>query len=283
VKISVIIPTYNRAETIERAVESVLNQTCQDFELRVVDDGSSDNTSSILSKYFSLKNFFYHKIPNRGVSFARNYGVDSSEGEYLAFLDSDDEWHSDKLEKQLKFIEEHPEFSIVHAHERWMRNGVEVKIPKRYQKSGGDIFVRSLDQCIISPSVALMSKDLFLKYGGFREDFTVCEDYDLWLKITSQNQVGFIDEALATKYGGHEDQLSTKFFAMDYWRVLSMNWILENRDLDSNKKLALVEMIIKKGSVLITGYLKHDNLKDLHEIKTVVESAQEIKCYLLKE
>jgi hypothetical protein len=128
-----------------------------------------------------------------------------------------------------------------------------------------------------------MSKDLFLKYGGFREDFTVCEDYDLWLKITSQNQVGFIDEALATKYGGHEDQLSTKFFAMDYWRVLSMNWILENRDLDSNKKLALVEMIIKKGSVLITGYLKHDNLKDLHEIKTVVESAQEIKCYLLKE
>jgi len=283
VKISVIIPTYNRAYLLKRSIESVLNQTYGELELIIIDDGSTDNTNEVVQSYLEDERVRLYQISNSGVSKARNYGVSKSTGSWIGFLDSDDQWHNNKLEEQVKFIDQNPQFKIIHAHENWVRNDKQVKIPKRYRKSGGDIFIRSLDQCMISPSVALISTELFQHYEGFREDFIVCEDYDLWLKITSENEVGFIDSVLCTKYGGHEDQLSMKYFAMDYYRVKSMNWILKNRVLEKQKKLALVEMIIMKGSVLITGYRKHDNLKDLHEIESVVESASQIKCTLLKE
>lgn len=284
VKVSVIIPTFNRAYCLERAIDSVLNQSYRDFEIIVIDDGSTDETESLLQKLLERSaQLRYYKIENSGVSRARNLGVSKSSGEWIGFLDSDDCWHSHKLQRQIDFIHSNPKVQLVHAHEKWVRNGKEVKIPKRYQKSGGDIFIRSLDQCMISPSVALLSRNLFQRYNGFREDYLVCEDYDLWLKITSEYEVGFIDEPLCTKYGGHEDQLSMKYFAMDYFRVKSMQWILENRELEISKKLALLDMLIKKGSVLITGYLKHGNLKDLHEVKSIVESASQIKCSLLKE
>ena len=135
---SVIIPTYNRAHMLERAIKSVLAQTYKNFELIVVDDGSTDETKELLSKY---KDIHYYKIDNSGVSFARNFGVSKSKGKYLCFLDSDDEWLNEKLKAQYQQIE-NTRCLIVYGEETWFRNGIRVNKKKIHQKSGGDIFNR---------------------------------------------------------------------------------------------------------------------------------------------
>jgi glycosyltransferase involved in cell wall biosynthesis len=223
VKFSVIIPTFNRAEKVIRAIESVLSQTFKDYELIVIDDGSTDDTYDLI-KGFPIQ---YHKIENSGVSAARNFGVKLSQGEWLAFLDSDDEWLPNKLELQARFIKEN-DYKVVHGEEIWMRRGKRVNPKLKHKKSGGDIFEASLELCLMSPSTIAIKRELFESYGGFREDFEVCEDYDLWLKITRTNEVGFIEQPIIIKHGGHEDQLSTKHKAMDLWRVKSMQQLLKS-------------------------------------------------------
>jgi glycosyltransferase involved in cell wall biosynthesis len=261
---SVIIPTYNRAHTIERAIESVLNQTFKDFELIVVDDGSTDKTLALLKKYDGKIKLFTQN--NQGVSATRNFAVEHANGSWLAFLDSDDEWLSHKLQLQFDFIQQNNNYPLVHGEEIWIRNGTRVNPKKKHQKGGGDQFLASLKLCAISPSVAVIKKDIFLELGGFREDFPACEDYDLWLKLTSLYEVGFIDNPLVKKYGGHGDQLSQKFKAMDYWRVKSIAWVLENRNLSYEKKDHAVKVLKKKAKILLQGYQKHQNLEHYEEV-----------------
>ncbi len=246
-----------------RAINSVLAQTYKEFELIVVDDGSTDGTKELLSD-LDLK---YIYTPNKGVSHARNRGVEAANGKWIAFLDSDDEWLPTKLERQIEYLKDNPDCQLVHGEEIWIRNGVRVNQMNKHKKSGGDIFIRSLKLCLISPSAVILRKELLLQMEGFREDFEVCEDYDLWLKITSLYQVGFIKTPILKKYGGHEDQLSRKFFAMDYWRVKSMVWVFGNRDLDTDKKLSLLKVLKKKCEVLLKGYEKHQNLTHFKEVE----------------
>lgn len=266
---SIIIPTYNRAHTIQRAVESVFKQTFTDYELIIVDDGSTDKTNEVMN--FLVKNKPNHvpikllTIENRGVSGARNYGADKSIGAWLAFLDSDDEWLKDKLQKQYDFIQDNPQFELVHGEEIWYRNGKRVNQKNIHKKEGGDIFERCTELCLISPSAVVIDRALFKKLGGFREDFPVCEDYDLWLKITANREVGYIETPLINKYGGHEGQLSQKFKAMDLWRVRSLKWILENEQLEENKAKKAREVGLKKSEILINGFQKHDNTEHLEE------------------
>ena len=269
-KISVIIPTFNRADTILRAVDSVLAQSYKDFELIVIDDGSSDNTYHVLSPYIERNQLHYFKQENKGVSAARNYAVKKSNGHWISFLDSDDSWLPHKLETQVDYINSNPSCSLVHGEEIWIRNGKRVNPKKKHAKSGGDIFVRSLELCLISPSAVILRRELFDHMGGFREDFEVCEDFDLWLKITSLYEVGFIKEPIINKYGGHQDQLSRKYFAMDLWRVRSIAWILENRSLSDLKREKALNILKHKCEVLINGYKKHDNLKDLDEVEKIL-------------
>ena len=273
--VNVVIPTFNRAYCIEKAIVSVLNQTFKDFELWVIDDGSTDNTDELLNKYKSDKRFNYFKIKNAGVSKARNIGVSKSESEWIAFLDSDDEWLEDKLERQIQYVKEHSDCKLIHGEELWVRNGKRVNPKKIHKKSGGDIFERSLGLCLISPSAVMLKKDLFIEMNGFDEDFIVCEDYDLWLKICSRYEVGYLSEPVLIKYGGHEDQLSAKYFAMDYYRIKSMHQLNENKNLNKLKKIALFNMIIKKSKILLKGYQKHNNLKDYSEIEYYYKKAQE--------
>ncbi|MCB9095883.1 MAG: glycosyltransferase [Halobacteriovoraceae bacterium] len=273
---SVIIPTHNRASTLPRAVESVLGQTDQDFELIIVDDGSSDSTHKYLEQLPATIKMIKNS-ENKGVSFSRNRGVEQSYAPWLCFLDSDDEWLPHKLKRQKEFILQHPEFSILHGEERWVRNGVRVNPMKKHQKSGGDLFEASLHLCLISPSTVCLSRKLFEEMGGFREDFPVCEDYDLWLKITSAYQVGFIPDELIIKYGGHCDQLSRKYKAMDYYRVKSMQWIYENRKtLSDLQRSQLIDVLTQKAEILINGYKKHQNYSNLEEVRLISQQFQEI-------
>ena len=213
--ISVIIPTFNRAHVLLKAIDSVLKQTYKNFEVIVVDDGSTDGTTELLSSYIKEGKILYLKQENKGVSSARNFGVKSSKGDWLAFLDSDDEWLKHKLQKQVELLTERPDLRLVHGEELWVRNGKRVNQKKIHQKFGGFIYEKCLPLCLISPSAVMIERKLYEEMGGFDEEFTVCEDYDLWLKITSLYEVGFVSDPIIYKYGGHEDQLSHKYFAMD--------------------------------------------------------------------
>ena len=131
-KVSVIIPTFNRLSLISRAIDSVLKQTLKPFEIIVVDDGSSDNTSTLIkNNYKSVKLI---KQKNLGVSKARNVGIKNSSGDWIALLDSDDEWKKNKLEVQIKSLSEHDYYSVCHTNEIWIRNGTRVNQKKRHQK-----------------------------------------------------------------------------------------------------------------------------------------------------
>ncbi len=276
--ISVIIPTYNRAKELERAVNSVLNQNYTNFDLWIIDDGSTDETSKVIEKFQSktLKEdsdfkpaIHYIKTENQGVSAARNLGIRHSKGNWCAFLDSDDEWLKDKLSRQVKFCIDNPDIKIIHGEEIWIRRGKRVNQKKIHQKSGGRIFQKCLKLCLISPSAVMIERALLEEMNGFNEDFVVCEDYDLWLKITSKYTVGYIKEPLITKYGGHEDQLSHKFKAMDYFRVKSIHNLLESSKIEGEDKEKAKEEIVRKADILLLGYEKHNNLEHFNEIKEI--------------
>ncbi len=264
-KISVIIPTYNRWPRVSQAVDSVLRQTWTDFELLLVDDGSTDETLRHLKQNIVDPRVRFFQTANRGVSAARNYGIDKSVGEWVAFLDSDDRWLPEKLEKQMACIKNQPELVWIHGEEIWIRNGVRVNPMKKHKKSAGDIFPQALKLCCVSPSTVMIQRRLFQEVGVFREDFPVCEDYDLWLKISAYHPVGFVEDAVIEKYGGHSDQLSRRYRAMDYWRILSIDTILQ-KNLDLSKKQLAEKELVKKAKILLKGYRKHANLSEYDQI-----------------
>jgi glycosyltransferase involved in cell wall biosynthesis len=277
--ISVIIPTYNRASTILRAVESVLNQTYSNIELIVVDDGSTDETNQLLSPYILNRSVTYHKFENSGVAGARNTGAALARGNWLAFLDSDDEWLPHKLTEQMDFLSTHSKLQIVYTDEIWIRNRVLVNKKNHHQKMGGMIFGECLRQCLIAPSSVLLSKNLFDEMKGFDENYVVCEDYDLWLRISSKYEIGFISKMLIKKYGGHSDQLSTRFFAMDSFRIKSMKNILYDKNLSQLHREQIISTIKEKGDILIKGYLKHENIEAAEDIKKILSDVINSKAY----
>lgn len=272
--ISVIIPTFNRAHVLLRAVDSVLKQSYKHFELIVVDDGSTDHTDELLSSYVREGKIQYLKQENKGVSSARNFGVRSSKGEWLAFLDSDDEWLKVKLQKQVDFLRERPDLRLIHGEELWVRNGKRVNQKKIHQKFGGFIYEKCLPLCLISPSAVMIERKLYEEMGGFDEEFIVCEDYDLWLKITSLYEVGFVPDPIIYKYGGHEDQLSQKYFAMDLWRIKAMLQILKSRTLTEEQQAATSSEITRKARILKLGYEKHQNAQGLSDLMNLLNSYQ---------
>ena len=215
--ISVIIPTLDRCELLRRALDSVLKQTKKPREIIVVDNGSKDNTHQMVTSLFSCVN--YLKENKGGVSAARNKGILSAKSKWIALLDSDDVWKPKKLEKQITFHINNPKYRLIHTNEIWYRNGKFLNQHKKHEKSGGNIFKNSLSLCCVSPSSALLKKDIFNEYGYFDESLEVCEDYDMWIRISAKEEVGYIDDPLVIKHGGHSDQLSKKFWGMDRFRI----------------------------------------------------------------
>ena len=148
--VSVVIPTFNRGHTLNRAIDSVLGQTLLPSEIIVIDDGSTDGTEELISKEYSSVS--YIKTKNKGVSAARNLGMKAAESDWFAFLDSDDQWLPHKLEKQFECLSCSGDFRLVHCDELWIRKGKRVNPKAKHQKQGGYIFEQCLSMCAISPS-----------------------------------------------------------------------------------------------------------------------------------
>ena len=252
-RVSVIIPTYNRGWIIKEAIDSVMAQDYRDFELIIVDDGSTDNTPDILNSYRS--DIMVFRQENQGVSTARNRGLAEASGRFIAFLDSDDLWLPQKLFRQVEFFNKNPDAQICQTEETWIRKGVRVNPKKRHKKPWGMIFESSLALCLVSPSAVMIRRSLFEEVGGFDETLPACEDYDLWLRISCRYPVYLIDTPLIIKRGGHNDQLSASP-GLDKFRIESLKKIVSSDLLSGNQYKAAVKTLKEKCKIYASGCLK---------------------------
>ena len=259
--VSVIIPTFNRAGVLVRAIESALQQSLPAKEIIVVDDGSDDNTQNVVGdlQRGAVIPISYIYQRNSGVSAARNCGIRHAGGEWIAFLDSDDAWLLHKLESQANLIEQHPGFRLCHTQESWIRNGVRVNQMKKHAKSGGHIFQQCLPLCVISPSSAVIHRALFDDVGLFDETLPACEDYDLWLRICAHEAVLFVETPQILKYGGHDDQLSHKHWGMDRFRIQALQNILQDPGLNKSQQQLVIKTLLHKARILRQGAEKRSN------------------------
>ena len=262
--VSVIIPVYNRAKLIDSSINSVINQTYPINEIIVIDDGSIDGTYDLVKSSFPQVILKYQE--NKGVSYARNVGINSAKSKWIAFLDSDDEWLPNKVEEQIDLLNTNSSFKICHTDEIWIRNQVRVNPMKKHRKYGGNIYNNCLPLCVISPSSVIIHKDIFNDVGLFDEELPVCEDYDMWLRICSKYSVLFLDQKLIKKYGGHDDQLSKKYWGMDRYRLIALEKMIDNPNLNTKDRIATINMAIDKAKILQKGYIKHNHKKEAQEM-----------------
>jgi len=256
-KISVIIPTWNRSSYLVRALESVYAQSVLPHEVIVVDDGSTDNTREIIAQHFT--EVLYHYQENQGVSSARNTGIRMAAGDWIALLDSDDCWLPHKLEQQRELLRANPGAGIFRSNEIWIRNGKRVNPMKKHTKYGGDIFQHCLPLCRISPSSTVIRRDLFDEIGLFDESLPACEDYDLWLRMCATYPVLYAEEALLIKYGGHADQLSRRYWGMDRFRIRALEKIVASSTLNAENRAAALAMLLEKLGIVLQGADKRGN------------------------
>jgi len=272
--ISVIIPAYNRASFLDEAIQSVLDQDyfvqndSGSFELLVIDDGSTDNTREIVMSFGEKVN--YHFQEHKGVSAARNLGLDLAQGDYLCFLDSDDLWKKEKISVQMSFMKTFPKAKVCYTEETWIRRGVFVNPKKKHQKYSGWIFDKVLPLCLISLSSALFRREVFVEIGKFDEELLACEDYDFGIRLAHKYPIYLLPKPLIIKRGGHSDQLSRKYRAMDGFRVKALEKALQLGLTSPQEKLVRQE-IVKKCQILVNGYEKRNNRAEARKYLSLID------------
>lgn len=267
--VSAIVPTYNRREMLARALDSIAAQTRPVDEVLVVDDGSTDGSAEMLAARFPGARRL--RCERLGVSAARNRGIAAASGEWVAFLDSDDEWRPAKIERQLAALAAAPEHDLCHTDEVWIRDGVRVNPRRRHAKAGGWIFERCLPLCAISPSSAMVRRAVFDRLGGFDEALPACEDYDFWLRFCSRQPVLYVDEPLVVKHGGHPDQLSRAVVGLDRYRIRALSKVLGDGVLASRDRRAAARTLCEKIDVYAAGARKRGRHAEVDELLALRE------------
>jgi len=279
------------------AVDSVLSQSFPDFELIIVDDGSTDYTKEIVDKYLkgaaskvevigehgqgtqyvlrstNLNRYTLNAIPpipihyyyqnNKGPAAARNKGIKEAKGEFICFLDSDDRFRKQKLKMTYDYIKEYPQYKIFHTEEVWYRNGKILSQKAYHKKPDGYAFESSLRICSISMSTAAIKKEIFNEIGIFDETMPACEDYDFWLRVTSLYPAKLIPSPLTIKEGGHPNQQSKKFAALDRFRIYAIDKILTLERLSDEQKKCAIKELNRKCNIYIKGAKKRGKEKEV--------------------
>jgi glycosyltransferase involved in cell wall biosynthesis len=272
--VSVIIPTYNRCMMLLEAIDSVLAQSFELFELIVIDDGSTDGTAEDLARLAKTNRIQIERIDHGGPAAARNRGVEMARAPLIAFLDSDDLWSPAKLERQLAFMRANPGCAVSQTNEIWIRNGRRVNPGLRHRKRAGDIFIDSLSTCLISVSATMMCTDLFRSLGGFDEIMAAAEDYDLWLRILIDHEAGLLDEPLVTRRGGHPDQTSATTPALDRFRILALTKLLADDRLSPLRRASVIEVLAEKCRIYTGGLRRRGKIDAARLYEWVAEQSR---------
>jgi len=268
--VTIIIPTYNRKSYLEDAIDSVLGQNFTHFGIIVVDDGSDDGTADLVRGLGDPKKLEYMRFSHSGVpGKVRNAGARMAKGNYLAFLDSDDLWKPEKLTRQIAFFEEHPGIRICHSREIWQRGEKIVSQAGQRHRRSGNIFPDALKKCIIGPSTVMMRRELFEEFSGFREDLEIAEDYELWLRITAKYPVGYIDEPLVIKRGGHPDQLSEKYGQIEIFRIKALLLNLEAGAFGGDQRVLAARELARKCRVYAAGCEKRGKSEEARRYREI--------------
>jgi glycosyltransferase involved in cell wall biosynthesis len=274
--LTIIIPTYNRLPFLKSAINSVFCQTYRRFQLIIADDGSTDGTGdNVQSLNNSDENLRYLRLPHCGMpGKVRNAGARLATGDFLAFLDSDDLWKPEKLARQIAFFEEHPDMMICHTREIWQRGEKIVSQAGQKHRRSGYIFADALKKCIIGPSTVMMRRELFEELGGFREDLEIAEDYELWLRITAKYPVGYIDEPLVIKRGGHADQLSEKYGQIEVFRIKALLVNLEAGIFAGEQRELAARELVRKCRIYAQGCEKRGKVEEACWYREIVQRYQ---------
>ncbi len=226
-------------------------------EIIIIDDGSVDQTSEIIKEY--KNKVIYLTQENKGPAAARNLGIKHASGDFIAFLDSDDWWHKDKLKLQIKHMLNNPEYLISHSEETWYRRGQHLNQKNKHKKYQGYIFDKCLPLCGVSLSTVIARAKLFDLVGLFDETLPCCEDYDMWLRVSIGHPYLLIDKPLTLKDGGRPDQLSfIHRIGIDKYRIKSLEKILTQPDILNKEQQALAFQEFKrKCQIYGKGCIKH--------------------------
>jgi glycosyltransferase involved in cell wall biosynthesis len=273
--ISVIIPTYNRASYLKEALESVLAQNywadrppVGDFELLVVDDGSTDRTREVVGQFGGRVS--YHFQAHVGVSSARNLGLRLAKGDYVGFLDSDDLWKREKIQVQMSLFKAFPQAMVCYTEEVWIRNGRHLNPANKHRKYSGWIFDKVLPLCLLSLSSALFRREVFEEIGNFDETLPACEDYDFGIRLAHRYPVHLVTNPLIIKRGGHPDQLSRLYWGMDRFRVQALEKAL-CLGLTSEQERLVREEIIRKSRILVKGFENRRNTGEAAKYRRLID------------
>jgi len=239
---------------LAEAIASVAAQTYRDFALVVVDDGSGDASAHVAAAAMRAGGLDGLLLARRegGVAAARNAGVRAVDSRWIAFLDSDDLWLPDKLGRQMAWLAARPAYRIAQTEERWLEYG-RVRNPRAWHRKEERLFRRSLERCLVSPSAVVIARELYQRCGGFDEAFALCEDYELWLRLTREEPVGLVPETLVVKRGGHPGQLSRSTWGLDRYRVAALLKLLATASLAVAERDAVRATIAAKCGVLAHG------------------------------
>jgi glycosyltransferase involved in cell wall biosynthesis len=213
VLVSIIVPTYNREVFLERALGSALSQTFQDYEILVIDDASTDNTKGLVDRLQNGRIRYFRMDKNGGQCIARNFGIGKSNGRFIAFLDSDDEWLPTKLEKQVHLLSENEKAGAVYCGSYNMddRTGNKDLISSKDYKRGNITMDLLAGLCPPSPSLFMVRSEIIKEVKLFDEHLITFVDVDLWLRISQKYEFDFVDEPLVIKHDHSEDQYISNF------------------------------------------------------------------------
>jgi glycosyltransferase involved in cell wall biosynthesis len=257
--VSIIIPTFNRLSLLHEAVASVFRQTYSPFELIVVDDDSSDHTSTWLEN----EEIRCIRLSHSGKpGHVRNQGVLESSGDVIAFLDSDDLWKPEKLEMQIEFLDKHPNLPLCHTREEWVRGDRMVSQSSQKHARSGDVFADAVKKCVIGPSTVVMKRSIFFDSNMFDPELEIAEDYDLWLRVCSKYSVGYLDRPLVIKRAGHSDQLSEKYGQIEIFRIKCLQKNIDNQWFDDDKRNIALTELIRKCLIYSKGCRKRNKIPE---------------------
>ena len=237
-KVSVIVPTYNRAHLVTETIDSILAQTFKDFELIVVDNESSDNTEEVIKSYTDRRIRYFRHQNNGLVAVNRNYGISKANGEYIAFCDDDDLWMPEKLERQVKLLDPNKELGLVYSDSYIMDENGNLERDTLLSSSRlfrGNVFDKLFQMNCIPMLTVMIRREVLSRVGGFDPKYIIAQDYDLWLRIADHYPIDFTKEPLA-KYRIHSGSVS------------------RNQELAANEGFRLTEYWLDKKANLERGF-----------------------------